>query len=37
MHGSSYHGDGGAQLRALADAYESTYAETRPVPAQATA
>ena len=37
MHGSSYHGDGGAQLRALADAYESTYAETRLVPAQATA
>ena len=34
MHGSSYHGDGGAQLRALADAYESTYAETRQVPAQ---
>ena len=37
MHGSSYHGDGGAQLRALADAYEATYAETRLVPARATA
>jgi hypothetical protein len=23
MHGSSFHGDGGAQLRALADAYEA--------------
>ena len=37
MHGSSYRGDGGAQLRALADAYEATYAETRPVAAAATA
>ena len=37
MHGSSYRGDGGAQLRALADAYEATYPETRPVAAAATA
>jgi flavorubredoxin len=37
MHGSSFRGDGGAQLRALADAYEATYPETRPVPAAATA
>jgi flavorubredoxin len=33
MHGSSYHGDGGAQLRALADAYQATYPETGPAPA----
>ena len=25
MHGSAYTGDGGASLRALADAYESKY------------
>ena len=37
MHGSSYRGDGGSQLRALADAYEATYPETRPVTAEATA
>jgi flavorubredoxin len=31
MHGSSFHGDGAGQLRALADAYEESYAETRAV------
>ena len=29
MHGGSYRGDGGAALRALADAYESEFPVTR--------
>lgn len=31
MHGSSFQGDGGAQLRALADAYQALLPETAPV------
>ncbi|WP_018639635.1 oxygen-binding di-iron domain-containing protein [Parafrankia elaeagni] len=31
MHGSSFHGDGAGLLRALADAYETTFPQTRAV------